>query len=150
MPGGTYSYRCDACPLIIEVGGGVAWDDNGKVVSELLLVACGACGTMHRLTEQDGTCRVSVFPGPVRGMKTVKRPDGFGGEYDSYEMDGDGEVRDVGDLPGGLKALGRLACGQVGRMATTSDLRAPDGRYREVDCPVCGNPLDSFGLSDWI
>src|SRR3954452_21987380 len=108
MPGGTYMYRCDACPLIIEVGGGVAWGDNGRVVSELLMVACGACGTMHRLTEQDGTCRVSVFPGPVRGMKTVKRNNGLGDEYDSYEWDVDGEVRDVGELPGGLKALGQL------------------------------------------
>jgi hypothetical protein len=153
MPGGSYSYRCDACPLLIEVGGGVAWDDDGRVVSELLMVACGACGTMHRLTEQDGTCRVSVFPGPVRGMKTVKRSNGLGDEYDSYEWDVDGEVRDVGELPGGLKALGRLACGHcgvAGRMVTSADLRAPGGGYREAPCPVCGSTLDGFGLSDWI
>lgn len=153
MPGGTYLYRCDCCPLIIEVGGGVAWDRNGKVISEQLWVACGACGTMHRLLERDGGCRVSVFPGPVRGMKTVTRPDGSGGTYESYETDVEGEVRDAGETPGGLTALGRLACGhcgQVGRMMTAADLRGPDGRYREADCPVCGAALEGFGVSDWL
>ena len=78
MPGGTYLYRCDRCPLIIEVGGGVAWRADGTVYLEHLWVACGACGTMHRLTEQAGVCRVLAFPGPVRGMRAVTVPDGFG------------------------------------------------------------------------
>jgi ribosomal protein S27AE len=153
MPGGSYSYRCDRCPLVIEVGGGVAWDDTGKVVLEHLWVACGACGTMHRLLEQDGVCRVSVFPGPVRGMRAATVPDGFGGEVETSEFAVDGEVREVGELPGGLAALDRLACGhcgQTGRMVRCADLRAPGGGYREAPCPVCGNPLDGFGLSEWM
>lgn len=153
MPGGTYLYRCDACPLVIEVGGGVAWDTNGAIVSEEQWVACGACGTMHRLTEQAGTCRVTAFPGPVRGMRPVTVPDGVGGEVETTEFDVDGEMREVGELSGGLAALGRLACGHcggVGRMVQCVDLRAPGGGYREAPCPVCGEPLDGFGLSDWI
>lgn len=149
----SYLYRCDACPLVIEVGGGVAWDTHGTVVMEELWVACGACGTMHRLTEQAGACRVAAFPGPVRGMKQVMRPDGFGGEYETSEFEVDGDMRDVGELPGGLAALDRLACGhcgQAGRMVTCADLRAPGGGYRVAPCPVCGKPLEGFGVSDWL
>lgn len=54
MPGGTYLYRCESCPLIVEVGGGVDWNSNGRLVAEELWVACGACGTMHRLNERGG------------------------------------------------------------------------------------------------
>jgi hypothetical protein len=153
MPGGTYLYRCDTCPLIIEVGGGVGGDSNGTVVSEELWVACGACGTMHRLTEQDGACRVTAFPGPVREMRAVTVPDGFGGEVETSEFAVEGEVRDIGPLPGGLAAIDRLACGhcgEVGRMVKCVDLRAPGGGYREAPCPVCGDTLDGFGLSDWM
>lgn len=153
MSGGTYLYRCDRCPLVIEVGGGVAWNGRGVVYLEHVWVACGACGTMHRLTEQAGACRVLAFPGPVRGMRAVTLPDGGGGVYDTEEFAVEGEPQDIGELPGGLAALARLACahcGQVGRMVTAADLRAPDGRYRQADCPVCGGPLEGFGLSDWI
>src|SRR5215212_7008556 len=121
MPGGTYLYRCDRCPLVFEVGGGVAWDDHGVVYLEHLWVACGACGTMHRLTEQAGACRVLAFPGPVRGMRAVTVPDGSGGTYETEELAVEGEPREVGEVPDGLAALGRLACdhcGQVGRMVT--------------------------------
>ena len=58
MPGGTYLYRCDRCPLILELGGGTGWGDDGAIYLEEVQVACGACGTMHRLTERDGTCRL--------------------------------------------------------------------------------------------
>ena len=153
MPGGTYLYRCDRCPLIFEVGGGVAWDDHGVVYLEHLWVACGACGTMHRLTEQAGAGRVLAFPGPVRGMRAVTVPDGSGGTYETEELAVEGEPREVGELPGGLAALGRLVCdhcGQVGRMVTSADLRGPDDRYREADCPVCGGRLEGFGVSDWL
>ena len=153
MPGGTYLYRCDRCPLICEVGGGVAWGDDGKVTLEELWVACGACGTMHRLTERAGTCRVFAFPGPVRRMRAVTVPDGSGNTYETEELAVEGEPRDVGELAGGIAALDGLSCGhcgQVGRMVTAADLRDSAGRYREADCPVCGQPLEGFGLSDWI
>jgi hypothetical protein len=153
MPGGTYLYRCDRCPLIIEVGGGIARGDDGAVTLDELWVACGTCGTMHRLTERAGTCRVLAFPGPVRGMRPVTVPDGSGDAVETSELAVEGDPRAVGDLPGGLAALGRLSCGhcgQTGRMVTAADLRAPDGRYREADCPVCRGPLDGFGLSDWL
>ena len=153
MPGGTYLYRFDRCPLIIEVGGGVAWRGNGTVYLKELWVACGACGTMHRLTERAGACRVLAFPGPVRRMRAVTRPDGGGGTYETEEFAIERDPRAVGELPGGLAALGRLACGhcgRVGRMVTAEDLRGPDGRYRQADCPVCGGPLEGFGVSDWL
>jgi hypothetical protein len=153
MPGGTYLYRCDKCPLILELGGGTAWRDDGTVYLEELWVACGACGTMHRLTERDGTCRVTVFPGPVREMRTVKVRDICGDEVETSELAVEGDPRAVGDLPGGIAALGRLVCGrcgQVGRMLTAADLRAPGGGYRQADCPVCDHPLEGFGVSDWI
>lgn len=153
MPGGTYTYRCDRCPLVVEVGGGVAWRANGVVYLEELWVACGACGTMHRLTEQAGVCRVLAFPGPVRGMRAVTVRDVCGDAVETEEFAVEGDPREVGELPGGLAALGRLACGhcgQVGRMVTSADLRGPGGRYREADCPVCGGPLEGFGVSDWL
>jgi hypothetical protein len=153
MPGGTYLYRCDQCPLIFEVGGGTTWGDGGVVYLEHLWVACGACGTMHRLTERGGTCRVVAFPGPVRGMRALTLPDGSGNTYETEELAVEGGLRDVGDLAGGIAALGRLSCGhcgRVGRMVTAADLRDPAGRYRQAGCPVCGQPLDGFGLSDWI
>ena len=153
MPGGSYLYRCDRCPLVIEIGGGVAWDDRGVVYLEHRWVACGACGTMHRLTEQDGVCRVVAYPGPVRGMREVTVRDVCGDPVQTSELAVDGEPREVGELPGGLAALDRLACGhcgQAGRMVTSADLRGPGGKYREADCPVCGGPLEGFGVSDWI
>ena len=153
MPGGTYLYRCDRCPLIFEVGGGVAWNARGVVYLEQLWVACGACGTMHRLMEQAGVCHVHAFPGPVRRMRAVTLPDGGGGMYETEEFAIEGEPRDIGELSGGLAALGRLACGhcgEVGWMLTADELRGPDGRYREADCPMCGGPLEGFGVSDWL
>jgi hypothetical protein len=153
MPGGTYLYRCDRCPLIFELGGGTAWRDDGVVYLKELWVACGACGTMHRLTERDGTCRVLAFPGPVRGTRAVTIRNACGDAVETSELAVEGDLRDVGTLPGGLAALARLSCGhcgQVGRMVTSAELRDPAGRYREVDCPVCSQPLDGFGLSDWI
>jgi hypothetical protein len=153
MPGGTYLYRCDQCPLILELGGGIAWGDDGAVYLEEVQVACGACGTMHRLTERDGTCRVTAFPGPVRGMRTVTVRDVCGDEVETSELAVEGDPRAVGDHPGGVAALGRLPCshcGQVGRMVTVADLRDPFGRYRQADCPVCGQPLDGFGVTDWV
>jgi hypothetical protein len=72
MPGGTYLYRCARCPLILELGGGTAWRDDGAVYMAEVLVACGACGAMHRLIERDSSCWVTTFPGPVRGMRSVK------------------------------------------------------------------------------
>src|SRR5262249_4569366 len=153
LPGGTYVYGCDRCPLILELGGGTGWGDDGAIYLEEVQVACGACGTMHRLTERDGACRVTVFPGPVRGMRTVTVRDVCGDEVETSELAVEGEMRAVGDHPGGLAALDRLSCGlcgQVGRMVAAEDLRAPGGGYRQADCPVCGHPLDGFGLTDWI
>ena len=152
MPGGTYTYRCTRCPLIFEVGGGVAWGDDGAVTYEHLWVACGACGTMHRLTEHACACSVLAFPGPVRGMRAVTFRDPWGDEVQTEEFAVDGDPREVGGLPGGLAALGQLECGrcgQVGRMVTSADLRGPGGKYREADCPVCGGPLEGFGVSSW-
>jgi hypothetical protein len=108
---------------------------------------------MHRLAERDGTCRVAAFPGPARGMRRVTLPDGSGNTYETEELAVAGPLRAVGDLPGGIAALGRLSCGhcgRAGRMVTAAGLRGPGGRYRQADCPVCGHPLDGFGLSDWI
>ena len=153
MPGGTYQYRCDRCPLIIELGGGSAWGDDGRVYQTEARVACGACGTMHRLTEENGTSRVTAFPGPVRGMRAVTVRDVGGDEVQTEEFGVEGEVREVGDHPGGIAALGGLACGhcgQVGRMVTPAAMREPDGRYRQPYCPVCGDPMDAFGVTDWI
>jgi hypothetical protein len=153
MPGGTYLYRCDRCPLILEVGGGTAWGNDLVVYVEEIQVACGACGTMHRLIDRDGTCLVTAFPGPVRRMRTITVRDVGGDEVETEEFAVEGDLRTVGDHPGGIAALGQLSCsrcGQVGRMLTEADLRGPGGRYREASCPVCGQPLEGFGVSDWI
>jgi hypothetical protein len=32
-------YRCDRCPLIIEVGGGVAWDHSGYLLDSNVWIA---------------------------------------------------------------------------------------------------------------
>ena len=135
------------------MAGGSPGGDDGAVYLEHLWVACGACGTMHRLTERDGVCRVTAFPGPVRGMRAVTVRDVGGDEVETPELAVDGDLRAAGDLPGGIAALERLPCGhcgQVGRMVTSEQLRDPAGRYRQADCPVCGQPLDGFGVTDWI
>ena len=91
-------------------------------------------------------------PGP-RDAGGDPPPTGGGNTYETEEFAVEGDPGAVGDLPGGLAALGRLSCGhcgRVGRMVTAADLRDPAGRYRQADCPVCGGPLDGFGLSDWL
>jgi hypothetical protein len=70
---------------------------------------------MHRLTERARACRVLAFPGPVRRMRAVTVRDVCGDEVQTEEFAVDGDPRTVGELPGGLAALGQLACGTAGR-----------------------------------
>ena len=158
MPGGTQAYRCDRCPLIVELGGGVALDDDGVVHSEMTQVACAACGTMHRLTEERGVCTVTAMPGPVRDTHPVPYHDATAYTAESIEWATEDEWRPVGPHPGGFAALDQLACshcGEAGRMWTLGMLRDaigynnPNAPQREF-CLVCGGTAEGFSISDWI
>jgi hypothetical protein len=70
MSGGWQTYRCERCPLTIELGGSTWWDEAGVVYSETVQIACAACGTIHRVTEERGECRVTALSGPVREART--------------------------------------------------------------------------------
>jgi hypothetical protein len=120
---------------------------------ELSYVVCGACGTMHQMTDEEGICQVIAFPGPVRAQRMVSVRDVGGDLIETPEWDVTGEMLPSREHPGGIAALDQFACvhcGQKGRMLTVKDLRAPAGRYREAECPVCKAPLEGVGVSDWI
>ena len=70
MAGGWQTYRCDRCPLVLELGGSTCWDESGVVYAETVQIACGGCGTMHRITQERGACRVTALPGPVRAARS--------------------------------------------------------------------------------
>jgi hypothetical protein len=151
MAGGTYLYRCDRCPLVLEVGGYLSFD-GGYAQSQ---VVCGGCGTLHRLTERRGTCEVSALPGPVRAMRTVPVRDAGGDEVETWVVAAEADWLVVGEHPGGIRALGRLACShcrQVGRMVSNERLFYPNGytpgAARREDCPVCGHPMECAGVTE--
>ena len=158
MPGGTQAYRCDRCPLIVELGGGIAWDDEGVVYSEMIQVACAACGTMHRLTEERGVCTVTAMPGPVRDTRPFRYNDTTAETVESIVWATEDEWRPVGPHPGGLAALAQFPCshcGEAGRMWTLEMLRDAIGYGNpnatpRVICLVCGGPAEGFSVSDWI
>ena len=112
---------------------------------------------MHRLTERNDTCQVTVLPGPVRETRTVTFRDITGEEVESYEVALQSDWLPVGPHAGGIAAVGELPCshcGQVGRMVTLSGLLYPTGNAAGVppreDCPVCGHRMRLFAITDSI
>jgi hypothetical protein len=151
MAGGTYIYRCDRCPLVLEVGGYCSFDGDYAQSQ----VVCAACGTLHRLTQERGACQVTALPGPVRAMQTVTVREVGGEEVETWVVAAEADWRLVGGHPGGITALSRLECShcrQIGRMVSNEKLFYPDGytpgAARREDCPVCGQPMDCIGVTD--
>lgn len=167
------SYSCSRCPLVFEIGGYAFWEFAGRCERTV----CRACGTMHRLTEQDGACEVAALPGPVRelvfvaktaewyvarygeenlkllvevGMNPYPEP---GTEHRGYEWPfeaSDWEL--IGTHPGGIAALAHLACarcGAVGEMQSLSFPPDPDGGWNSFKrvCPLCFGPMEGFCTS---
>jgi hypothetical protein len=157
MSGGSMTYRCERCSVILELGGYTAWDEHGTVYYDMHQFACGACGTPHRLTEEHGTCRLTALPGPVRQMRTVILRDVDDKDVETWQLAAEEDWRPVGPHPAGPEDTRHLTChfcGQVGRMVTLADLRAfegdsPGSRRRE-DCPLCSQPLECFIISEGI
>ena len=155
MPGGSEAYRCDVCPLILELGESAVWDEKQVVISEWNQVACGACGTLHRLHQERGECRVTALPGPIRSARTVTAREITGEEIKTMEWVTAADWQPVGPHAGGLNAVDTLACshcGSVGRMLTYERFKYPEGHARgpRTVCPVCSHPMECFSVSDWI
>lgn len=160
-------YLCERCPLFFEIGGYAFWELDGQLEEAV----CRACGTMHRLTERRGVCEVTTLPGPVRGLPRVaKTAEWFTSHYDETTLEllaafgvntkpvpgeessdyewpfTEADWQPVGRHPGGIKALGQLACarcGATGQMQSLEFPPHPDGfwvSFREV-CPLCGGPM---------
>jgi hypothetical protein len=138
-------YLCKRCPLAFEIGGHIFWSLDGQREQAV----CRSCGTMHRLTEQNGVCQVTALPGPVRSLPLVKKVDATGYEYEDYKWPAKEEWQLIGEHPGGIAALGQLACarcGAVGQMQSLEFPPHPDGfwlSFRDV-CPLCGGPMPSL------
>jgi hypothetical protein len=157
MPGAWQTYRCDRCPLILEFGESVCWDESGVVYTETVQVACAACGTMHRITEERGVCRVTGLPGPVRAARVVTLRDLAGEEFESQEWVAESDWRPVGPHSGGIGAVNQLPCshcGRVGRMLSHESFLYPGGYVagaaRREECPVCHGPMECIALTDAI
>lgn len=158
MSGGTRVYYCGNCPLVLELGGYTDRDEGGHVL-RLIQVACGACGTMHRLaeTEEHGSCEVTSLSEPVRTIRTVTARDVSGEEIESFEYVSETDWQRVGRHPAGIDAVRLLPCshcGQGGRMVSLKELRYPGGYTagapRREDCPVCGAAMQCIAVTDSI
>jgi hypothetical protein len=139
-------YFCRRCPLAFEIGGYAFWELNGRLEQAV----CTACGTMHRLTEQNGTCQVTALAGPVRDLPLVTRQSVAGREYQDYDWPfTEADWQPLGEHPGGIEALVTLACarcGSVGAMQTLTVPPHPDGfwvSFREA-CPLCDGPMPAL------
>jgi hypothetical protein len=156
MPGGWQTYRCDRCPLVLELGGSTLWDEAGTVYSETVQVACVGCGALHRITEERGKCRVTALPGPVRTARTEVLRDISGEEIQVEFWVAEGDWQPVGPSVGGIGAATRLPCSRCERVAgmlTLGDLRRPSptaGARGGEECPVCRGPMECIGVSDAI
>ena len=155
--GGSNTYLCERCPLVFELGGHTAFDGR-RVISDMTQLVCGACGTMHQLTEKPGLpCEVSALAGPVRATRTVTVLDVGGAPVESMDWVTAGEWEAVGPHPGGIKDIAGFPCrhcGRAGRMVSLEMLNYPGGYVRGAErqefCPVCGDPLFLLAISDTI
>jgi hypothetical protein len=157
MAGGWRTYRCDRCPLVIELGGYTCWRESGVMHSETAQVACAGCGTMHRITEERGVCRVTALPGPVRCAQTVLRRDITGEEIETEEWFAENDWQAVGRCAGGIAGVGQLpcnCCGRVGRMLSLESFLYPGGYKagspRREECPVCLGPMECVAVTEAI
>src|SRR3954470_17579013 len=67
--GAMRGYLCERCPLAFEIGGYAFWELDGRLEQAV----CRSCGTMHRLTERRGGCKITALSGPVRSIPWVLR-----------------------------------------------------------------------------
>ena len=156
MAGGWETYRCDRCPLTIELGGSTLWDEAGVVYSQTEQVACRSCGTLHRVKVTGQESRVTALPGPVRVARTEAVRDVCGEEHQLEYWVAEGDWQASGSFVGGLAAVAELPCRYCGRaagMVTYSVFKLPfdvamaGGR---PECPVCRGPMECIGVSDAI
>lgn len=157
MGGGWQTYRCERCPLVLEVGGWTSWDEAGVVYAEAVQVACAVCGTLHRVIEDRGACRVMALPAPIRSSRTEVVRDVAGEEVALEVWVTEADWRLVGEFPSGIAARARLACshcGQVGQLMTHERFLYPDGyrtdAARRQQCPVCQGPMECIAVTDVI
>jgi hypothetical protein len=155
MSGGWEAFRCDRCPLVIELGGSTCWDEAGVVFAETQQVACADCGAMHRLTVEHGNWQAFALEGgPLRVPRGITIMD-FNGtpiEHEDWVRESDWRLLD--QRPTCLKELICSFCNAVGRMLTYEEFLYPGGyfpgRQKTWLCPICGGPMPCFSVSDAI
>ena len=156
MGGGWESYHCVRCPLTLVLGGSTGWDEAWLVSTQTVQVACVACGTLHRVTEERGRCQVTALDCPVRVARTETRCDVRGEERQSEFWVTEADWQPAGLFDGGIAAVAELpcrSCGQAAGMVTLEDLKLPFhvaiAGVKE-QCPVCRGPMECFQVIDAI
>jgi len=154
--GGWETYRCDRCPLVLELGGYTAWDDAGLVLEVTTQLACAGCGTMHRLIQQGGVCQVVAIRGPVRTARIVTERDCTGEEFEHEVWVAEDDWQPVGQCQGGVGAVGQLTCSycaRVGQMLSHEDFTYPGGYAAGAicreQCPVCRGPMEGISITSF-
>src|SRR5262249_48034712 len=115
------------------------------------------CGTLHRITEERGACRVTALPRPIRSAPMVTLRDISGEEFETPEWFTEDDWRPVGPYPGGIRGAGQLHCsycGRVGPMLWQESSLSPGsyapGAARQEECPVCHGRMECIAVKDAI
>jgi hypothetical protein len=127
------------------------------VTVDTLQVACGGCGTVHRIIEERGKFRVTALSGPVRAGRTQMVRDVSGEEIELIQWFAESEWLPIGQYSGGIAAVQKLPCshcGCVGKMLPFEVLRPPGGSItgasRWDECPLCHGPMECIEVKDAI
>lgn len=150
------TYRCEGCPLTIELGGFTYWEETGVVVSDTSQVACAACGTLHRITKERNAWKVTSLPGPIRTTRPATVRDTWDNAFEVEQWFSEDDWHEVAQFPPGFNA-DLLACGKcalVGQMLSLADFLYPEGYVpgasRVALCPLCHRPMQCIAVSDAI
>lgn len=147
--GGTTTYRCGRCPLIVELGGHSAFDSNDGY----LQVVCSSCGTLHRLATRAGARMVTALPCPVRTLqpRTMRTPDGETFEVCECASESDWNI--VSGTAGSVSTVAEMTCSHCrrgGTMLTLGALLQSPGVPAQACCPLCDGSIEIIAVSDSI
>lgn len=156
MPGRKETYSCSMCPLIFELGWYRLFDTNRLIVIDTLQLVCSNCGTLHRLIEEQGACRMTALPGPVTALRQSLTPSicSRGLFFDAIPFEEhEWQVQDViPDAMGNRSQVKCSICCVVGRLTSLTDyLALRTKRLGDADqyfCIVCYAPAKLCSFTD--